>query len=110
MSTYPETPGFKGAADTGRTAAAAMAPKAGTRRAEVLDALERLGVASAEQIAELTGRHWYCTRPRLSELSAMGMVIDTGQRAATGLGGKTIRYRLTTPEERARAVRTAGAQ
>jgi hypothetical protein len=61
--------------------------------------LRALGEASAEQIADRTERHWYLVRPRLSELKAQGKIRDTGKRAATGMGGQTIVWRLSTPEE-----------
>ena len=97
--TYPLTPGFKGEADTGRNAARAAARAAPDRRTEALNALAVLGEATAEQIVARTGRHWYKTRPRLSEAKALGQVQDTGKRALTGMGGKTIVWRLSTPEE-----------
>jgi hypothetical protein len=96
---YPFAPGFKGDADTGRDGARKFAPKCATRQAEALEALRALGEASAEQIAEHTGRHWYLTRPRLSELKAQGRVQDTGRRASTGMGGRTVIWRPSTPEE-----------
>lgn len=99
--TYPITPGHKGTVETGREAAMAFAPKLGRRQAEALAALENLGVASAEEVAEATKRHWYLTRPRLSELAAQGLVTDSGQRGYGALGGKVIRWRPTTSEERA---------
>lgn len=97
--TYPETPGFKGHVETGREAAARFAPKVGARQREVLKALEN-GPASAEEIAEKTGRHWYLTRPRISELKQLGLCVDNGERVPSALGGKTHRVRLTTPVER----------
>jgi len=96
---YPLTPGFKGNAETGRDGARMFASKCGSRQAEALEALRELGEASAEQIAEHTSRHWYLVRPRLSELKAQGKVQDTGRRAATGMGGQTTVWRLSTPEE-----------
>ena len=100
MSSYPIEPGSKGRAETGRQGAARFGPKAGSRQAEALAALERLGVASAEEVAAVTGRHWYLTRPRLSELSAMGLIIDSGDRGVGALGGAVIRWRIATPAER----------
>jgi len=96
---YPFSPGFKGDAETGRDGARMFTSKCATRQAEALEALWELGEASAEQIAERTGRHWYLTRPRMSELRAQGKIQDTGKRAATGMGGQTIVWRLSTPEE-----------
>jgi DNA-binding IclR family transcriptional regulator len=96
--TYPTTPGHKGTLETGRQGAEYFAPKVGRRQAEVLDAL-REGPGTAEEIAERTGRHWYITRPRISELKAKGLLVDTGERVASAFGGKTHRVRLATAEE-----------
>lgn len=101
--TYPDTPGFKGTMDTGRDAAATFAPKLGPRQAEVMSVLAR-GPATAEQIGAALDRHWYVIRPRISELKAMGLVVDTGRRPQTELGGKTHEVRLTTPAERGEGV------
>lgn len=106
---YPHSlPGFKGAIETGRQEAVAFAPKLGRRQAEVLADLERHGSSSAEQIGERIGRHWYLVRPRISELKALGLVIDSGGRVTSALGGKTHQVRLTTPEERARFAAVRG--
>lgn len=101
---FPEIPGWKGECETGREAAIAYAPKAGTRRAAVLAALEELKAASAEEISEATGIHWYLVRPRLSELKAFGLVRDSGGRGIGALGGKVAVWRPATPEERAAYV------
>ncbi len=106
---YPETPGSKGKVETGHIAAARFAPKAGTRQSEALNALERLGVASAEEVAVVTGRHWYVTRPRLSELAAMGLIADSGSRGKGAMGGTVVRWRLTTQAERDACKADAGA-
>lgn len=97
--TYPETPGWKGSGPTGREAANAYAPQVRGRRAQVLAGLD-VGPATAEQIGERVGLHWYLTRPRLSELKALGLVVETGQTGRGALGGKVAVWRLTTPEER----------
>ena len=96
--TYPHTPGFKDNG-TGKEAALAYAPKVGRRRAQVLAGLES-GPATAEQIAKRIDLHWYLTRPRLSELKALGLVVETGERGAGALGGRVNVWRVTTAEER----------
>ena len=108
---YPDGPGYKGSSDTGRQAAEYYAPQAGTRRAEVLAALEK-GPATAEEIGERIDLQWYLVRPRLSELRARGLVKDTGNRGAGALGGKVITWSLTTQEERIAfmAAQTAAAE
>lgn len=97
--TYPNTPGFKGAVDTGRDAAKAFAPKLGRRQQEALDCLAEIGPATADEVAGHIHRHWYVTRPRFSELREKGLIIDTGERRSTEFGGKTWVARLATPTE-----------
>ena len=108
--TYPKTtPGFKGAIETGRQAAHGFASKLGARQAEVMADLLANGPSTAEQIAERTGRHWYVVRPRISELRNLSLVIDTGGRVKTGMGGMTHQVRLTTAKERADWLNAAKA-
>lgn len=99
-ASYPHTPGHKGTSGTGRLAAERYAPKAPNKRARVLVQLAR-GPATAEQIAEALGDHWYLVRPRLSELKALGLAIETGHHGTGALGGRVNVWRCTTPEERA---------
>lgn len=107
---YPDTaPGFKGSIETGREAAFTFARKLGARQAEVMADLLEHGPSTAEQIADRIGRHWYVVRPRISELKNLGLVIDTGGRVATGMGGKTHQVRLTTAKERADWLSSADA-
>lgn len=109
--TYPDTtPGFKGAIETGREGAYGFARKLGARQAEVMADLAANGPSTAEQIATRTGRHWYVVRPRISELKNLGLVIDTGGRVETGMGGKTHQVRLTTAKERADWLAKAEAE
>jgi hypothetical protein len=63
---YPDAPGFKGASDgTSADGARYYAPQVIGRRRQVLDGVSK-GPATAEQIGERVGLHWYLTRPRLS--------------------------------------------
>jgi DNA-binding IclR family transcriptional regulator len=100
MGSYPELPGWKGASETGREAALAYASEAKGRRAQVLRAMAD-GPGTAEEIGGRIGLHWYLTRPRLSELRNMGYVADSGERGKGALGGKVIRWRLLSRQERA---------
>ena len=108
--TFPHTPGFKGAINTGREAAAALSPRLGGRQQEALDALAAHGPATADEIAERIGRHWYCVRPRFSELRELGQIVDTGRRKPTPFGGKTWEARVATPEELALYVARKAAE
>lgn len=101
MSRYPEVPGFKGASGTGEAASAYYAAQVKGRRADVLAGLEALGGrATCEEIGAHIGLHFYLTRPRVSELKALGLVIETGERGHGALGGTVNRWRLTTADER----------
>lgn len=107
MNRYPQSPGFKGSpSGPGADAARAYEPQVSGRRRQVLDGLRGLPNArgTAEQIGERINLHWYLTRPRLSELKALGLVIETGDRARSALGGKTTVWRETTADEQAEAV------
>ncbi|HXQ47527.1 MAG TPA: hypothetical protein VN806_12975 [Caulobacteraceae bacterium] len=97
---YPEAPGYKGDSGVSREAAEHYAPQVVGRRAQVLEGL-KAGPATAEQLGERVGLHWYLTRPRLSELKALGLVVETGARGRGALGGSVSTWRLTTAEERA---------
>lgn len=97
---YPQVPGHKGTSPTGRLAAEAYTAKAPSKRARVFNQLAH-GPQTAEQIAEALGDHWYLCRPRISELKAMGLAVETGQFGKGALGGKVNIWRCTTEEERA---------
>jgi len=97
---YPHGPGYKGSPSAGRKGAAYYAPQVRGRRAQVLAGLDA-GPQTSEQIGECIGLHWYLVRPRLSELSALGLVTDTGEHGRSALGGKSTLWRQTTADERA---------
>jgi predicted ArsR family transcriptional regulator len=98
---YPaDGAGFKGTpGGTGELGAIQTAPRLRGRRKAVLEGVEQKP-GSAEQIGERIGLHWYLTRPRLSELKALGLVVETGERGKGALGGKVNVWRATTAEER----------
>lgn len=96
---YPNHPGHKGLIETGRASAEALASSLGKRQRETLEALEEIGPATADEVADHIERHWYVTRPRFSELRELGLIVDTGQRKETGMGGKTWVARIATPDE-----------
>lgn len=99
---YPEGVGFKGSANgPGADGAAYYERQVKGRRRQVLDGLQGLGGrGTAEQIGARVGLHWYLTRPRLSELKALGLVIETGERGTSALGGQSTLWRVTTNDER----------
>lgn len=91
--TYPDRPGFKGSAETGREAAEAIAPKLGRLQRLVRDLVTQRGRQglTPEEAADLTGESRATLQPRFSELKAKGQIADSGMRR-------------TNPSSRKRAV------
>lgn len=82
VETYPDRPGFKGESETGREAAAAMAPKLGRLQRLVRELVEvRAGQGiTPEEAADVTGQDRVSLQPRFSELKAKGVIVDSGKR------------------------------
>ena len=88
---YPDRPGFK-VRDTSRKAAEAMTPKAKPLRDRVLAAI-RAKPGTPEDIAARLREPVMNIRPRLSELSAKGFVMDSGERGPAMGGRQAIVWR-----------------
>lgn len=88
--TYPDQPGFKGDAETGREAAADIAPHLGRLQRMVLGVITDRGAhgATPEEAADLLGLARVSAQPRCSELKAKGAVIDSGARRRNASSGK----------------------
>ncbi|RYG79117.1 MAG: hypothetical protein EON59_16800 [Alphaproteobacteria bacterium] len=88
--TYPDKPGFKGTAETGREAAEAMAPKCGRLQRLVLDLVtqRRAQGLTPEEACDLTGESRATLQPRFSEVKAKGLIVDSGQRRANPSSSK----------------------
>lgn len=82
---YPDAPGWK-ARETSRAAAEAIAPKAATIRERVYAAL-KVQPGTPEQIAKRIGETVMNVRPRCSQLSAAGLIEDSGTRGQA-MGGR----------------------
>jgi len=52
----------------------------GQRQREVFDLLQRHGELTAWEMASLLGRPVYVVRPRITELSKVGLIRDVGAR------------------------------
>lgn len=76
---YPNAPGYRNT-DTSRAAAKAMEPRAGTIKAQVLDALDRCGPLATFELPAKIGRTYRATQPRTAELRAEGLIVDSGMR------------------------------
>ena len=82
---YPNQPGFK-RRQTAKAAAEAIAPKETTIRERVLAAL-KAKPGTPEQIASRIGETVMNVRPRCSQLAALGLIEDSGDRG-TAMGGR----------------------
>ncbi|HWU02437.1 MAG TPA: MarR family winged helix-turn-helix transcriptional regulator [Novosphingobium sp.] len=86
---YPTAPGSKGhgvTRSTSQAAAAAIAPRVSHLRRVALDALARLGTATAVELVDATGLTREAIQPRLSELRNLGLAAPTGERRANPSG------------------------
>lgn len=93
---YPRSPGAQDR-DTSRAAAAEIAPTAATLRAMALDVLEHSNGLTADQVAGRLGRTPFSIRPRITELSRLGKVRDTGDRRANASGRSAIVWAAVQP-------------
>jgi predicted ArsR family transcriptional regulator len=97
---YPNDTGWKGEpGGIGQQAACAFNPKRPTRKAEALIALGELGTATAVQVADRLGRHWFHVAPRLSELLAEGLVKKIDRAGRSAFGQAATVYAAASPEE-----------
>lgn len=76
--TYPNAPGHANT-DTSKEAAELVRPKAAYVKRKVLEALEG-GPKTTMQIAHACRMRYETCQPRTSELSRMGLIVDSGER------------------------------
>lgn len=88
---YPKSPGHK-RAGTSQEAARSMKPRAPTLREKVLALLQR-DAMTADECAERLNVTVLACRPRLSELSRMGLIYDTGLTSKNASGIKATIWR-----------------
>jgi hypothetical protein len=85
---YPSRPGWR-ARDTAKSAAEAMEPKAPLLRDRVLAEI-RKRPSTADEIAARLKETVLATRPRTTELSKLGQIVDTGERRKNASGRNAI--------------------
>ena len=88
---YPDSPGWK-SRSTSRAAASAIEPRAATLRAKVLALFEGGRRLTADECADLLDESILSIRPRVTELSAKGLIEDSGARGRTASGSSCIRW------------------
>jgi hypothetical protein len=91
-------PAHTRAADTEREAAALIAPRAGTWRRRVLEAVGRAGERGLTdwELHQALGGNLYTVAPRRKELTDDGWLFDCGERRMTNNGRRAIVWRLTS--------------
>jgi predicted ArsR family transcriptional regulator len=92
---YPQSPGYS-EPDTSKKAAETV--DAGTLRAIVLDAIERIGPMTADECAGRLGMSILTVRPRFTELKAMSLIRDSGRRHPNS-SGRMAKVMEIAPEE-----------
>lgn len=85
---YPAAPGAQDR-DTSRAAAASIAPAAAAIRERVLAQFERSTGMTADECAGRLGLSILTVRPRVTELSRLGKLRDSGTRRKNTLSGKS---------------------
>ncbi len=99
MTCYPHEPGHKDPG-AGREAAVQFAPEVGGRRREALQALGDDPI-TADELALRIRRPTYLTRPRLTELLAMGLVVKAEGRGVSEFNAPATLWRRATSVETA---------
>lgn len=93
---YPAAPGAQDR-DTSRAAAADIAETAPQLRARALAAVERSNGLTADEVAGRLGLSILSIRPRLTELSRLGKVRDSGERRKNVSGKRAIVWAPVNP-------------
>ncbi len=86
---YPHQPGAQ-RRDTSQAAAVSMTTAGPRLRAQVLEAFEASKGMTADECAGRLGLSILAVRPRVTELSRLGKLRDSGARRANGSGRKAI--------------------
>lgn len=90
---YPSMPGWKARA-TSEEAAAKAAPTSHILRAQVLAILSDGVARTPDEVAAIMGKSVLSVRPRFSELSVFGNIVDSGQRRENASGRSAICWRV----------------
>jgi len=93
---YPNVPGFK-ARDTSADAASAAKETAPILRARCLAVLERSNGLTADEVAGRLGASILSVRPRITELTHLGKIRDTGSRRSNASGKSAIVWMAVQP-------------
>lgn len=93
---YPAAPGAQDR-DTSRAAASAITPAAAAIRERVLDLFERSAGLTADEAAGKLGLSILTVRPRVTELSRLSKLRDSGVRRKNRTGRPAIVWAAVYP-------------
>lgn len=93
---YPHQPGARDR-DTSEEAAAAVAKQSTILRARALNEIERSNGLTADEVAGRLGMSILSIRPRITELSRLGKVRDSGARRCNASGRRAIVWAAINP-------------
>lgn len=96
LFSYPDTPGFK-SRETSAAAAEEVAQSAPLLRGRCLSVLERSNGLTADEVAGRLGVSILSVRPRVSELTRLGKVRDSGERRENASGKRAIVWAAVQP-------------
>ena len=96
LFTYPHQPGAQHR-DTSRAAADEVAQTAPLLRAKALAVVEQSNGLTADEVAGRLGLSILSIRPRLTELSRLGKVRDSGARRRNASGKNAIVWAPVNP-------------
>lgn len=103
LFSYPSAPGAK-ARDTSFAAAEEAAETAPLLRARALSVLERSNGLTADEVAGRLGLSILSIRPRISELTRLGKVRDSGHRRQNASGKNAIVWQAVHPARLSRGT------
>lgn len=86
---YPSQPGWK-RRDTSRAAAESMKGRAQTLRDAALAVIKQSAGLTADEVAAHLGESVLAIRPRVTELSAKGLIFDSRSRRQNASGKRAI--------------------
>jgi len=97
--TYPQSPGYR-TRETSRNDAEHIAPRVPTLRDRALrmirvgGSLDSAGGLTADEVAADLNESILAIRPRITELSKLGLIVDSGIRRKNGSGRQAIVWRV----------------
>lgn len=91
---YPNSPGYK-KRDTAKRAAKEMKEQAPSLRDRCLKVIrDHPNGITADLVAKALGKSVLSVRPRVTELAAKGLIVDSGRRGKNSSGKRAISWKV----------------